>query len=74
APPYQSNPNMTAPAAGDTRGATPYRPGSTGDYRSSGAATFRAATPAGEYVPSAGVAPASYEAASTPEAPAAMTP
>ncbi|MBX9790939.1 MAG: hypothetical protein K2Y37_18630 [Pirellulales bacterium] len=73
APMYQSNPNAGAPASGassGTRSATPYRPGSTGDYRSSGAATFRAATPAGEYVPSAGVAPASYEAASAPEAPA----
>ncbi len=74
APQYQSNPNATAPAAGGARGATPYRPGSTGDYRSSGAATFRAATPGGEYIPSAGVAPASYEAASAPEAPATVTP
>jgi far upstream element-binding protein len=64
-------PPAAAPAAGGARGATPYRPGSTGDYRSSGANTFRAATPGGEYEPSAGVSPASYEAVSAPEAPSA---
>ena len=73
APVYQTPgmPPAAAPAAGGARGATPYRPGSTGDYRSSGANTFRAATPAGEYEPSAGVSPASYETMSAPEAPSA---